>query len=167
MTRKSRSKTSNQGSMASKNSSQSSTRMLARCVSCMKDYMPRGRGGLEIGALKLFYLPHDKLAPDKGGLICPMHKDKKEPAGLIISEDCLTQKYGFAMGMIGFSFNEDEIAAARRNLIWPRMRAKIELDVNMLSSLSDEQILKVIKQIKSEVQDSAKNDHAEKNIIER
>ena len=82
------------------------SRMLARCENCKKDYLPRGRGGFEISNLKLFYIPNDKLKESKRGVICPKHRDEFVPAGLILSEDCLLNKYGSAMGMISFEFSE-------------------------------------------------------------
>ncbi len=121
------------------------TRMLARCELCKREYVPRGRGGLEVTNLKLFYIPNDKLAQDKRGLICPAHKDKKEPAGLIISEDCLDNRFGAAMGMVGFLFSEDEVMTARQNQIWPGNKTTIELDAKAMSSLSDKELLKFVK----------------------
>jgi len=130
------------------------SRMLARCSSCVKDYVPRGRGETEVSNLKLFYIPNEKLASDKKGLICPMHKEKTEPGGLIISEDCLRNKCGSAMGMVAYRFSEDEIEAAKVNQIWPkpRLKAKLELDAETLASLSDEQIFKMIRLMKSEAE---------------
>src|SRR3989338_1505415 len=91
-------------------SGQKATRMLARCEKCRADYIPRGRGDSEISDLKLFYIPHDSLEQDKQSLVCPMHNGNSEPAGLILSEDCLDRKYGSAMGMIAFSFSDDEVS---------------------------------------------------------
>ena len=129
------------------------SRMLARCSSCVKDYIPRGRGETEVSNLKLFYISNEKLNTEKKGLVCPMHKDKREPAGLILSEDCLQNKFGSAMGMVAFCFSDSEVENAKQNQIWPkpRVKAKIELDAEMLSSLSDEQIFKMIKLMKNEV----------------
>lgn len=127
------------------NEKQQPTRMLARCAACVKDYAPRGRGGAEISNLKLFYIPHEKLDANKSSLVCPMHKDKTELAGLIVSEDCLENKFGSAMGMIAFCFTDEEIAAARENQIWPKIKNKIEIDANVISSMSDEEMLKFVK----------------------
>ena len=129
------------------------SRMLARCVLCVKEYVPRGRGETEISNLRLFYISNDKLETNKSGLICPMHKEKTEPAGLIISEDCLQKKFGSAMGMVAFHFSEAEIEAAKQNQIWPKqkIKAKIELDAEMLFSLSDDQILQMIREAKNEI----------------
>ena len=129
---------------------QQASRMLARCQACLNDYVPRGRGGNKISTLKLFYIPNDKLEANKKGLVCPAHKETALPAGLIVSEDCLNNRYGSAMGMVGFTFSDGEITVAKQNQIWPKQKNKIEIDIDMLSSLSDDQILKVVKQITSE-----------------
>lgn len=150
MSRKKKEKKIKETETSNPDSNQKTSRMLARCQACLNDYVPRTRGGNKISLLKLYYLPNDNLAADKKGLVCPMHKDNALPAGLILSEDCLSNQYGSAMGMMAFTFSEEEINVALKNQIWPKLKAKIELDVNMLSSLSDEQLLNVIKQIKKE-----------------
>ena len=127
------------------NEKQQLSRMLARCSSCVKDYIPRGRGETEVSNLKLFYISNEKLDTEKRGLVCPMHKDKTEPAGLILSEDCLQNKFGSAMGMIAFHFSDGEVGVAKQNQIWPKLKTKIELDPNLLSSLSDIELLKMVR----------------------
>ena len=67
-----------------------------------------------------------------------MHKEKMEPAGLILSEDCLQKKFGSAMGMMAFCFSEAEIEAAKKNQIWPKIsRGKIEIDANLVKTIED------------------------------
>ena len=150
MKKKKKEKKSKENLVSENEPKQMASRMLARCESCLSDYEPRGRGGNEISMLKLYYLPHEKLDSHKKGLICPMHKNDALPAGLILSEDCLNNQYGSAMGMLAFTFSEEEVAFAQQNQIWPKQKQKIEIDINMFSSLSDDQILKVIKQIKKD-----------------
>ena len=134
------------------------SRMLARCASCVKDYIPRGRGETEVSNLKLFYIPNEKLDSNKNSLVCPMHKEKTEPAGLILSEDCLTNQFGSAMGLIAFRFSKSEIEFAKQNQIWPKLmvKSKIQLDARIVSSRSDEELLKLVRS--SVLQDITKED---------
>ncbi len=118
-------------------------RMLARCKECVKEYVPRGRGDVEVATLKLYYIPHENLDSGKRALICPMHKD--EPAGLILSEDCLTSKVGTAMGMLAFKFTDREVELALTNKIWPKSDKRIEIDASMASSLSDSELLQFVR----------------------
>lgn len=121
------------------------TRLLARCENCKNEYVPRGRGGNEIADLQLFYIPQQNLDPDKKALICLAHKDVFPEAGLIVSEDCLEKGFASAMGMVGLRLSEKERQVAKANRIWPKDVRKIEIDLSSLSSLSDAELLKVVR----------------------